>query len=155
VIVPRCQFKFLDCRWPLFCAPAVGGRIPNGVPLCSAVSCVCVCVAAVHNRTRNGGIACGGVLCPVQPEQLNRSSQLLLRAAMAAKPAKSYERPGLSEEEIEEIREAFNLFDTDGSGAQQWARLQFYVTLGDARSEQYILALCDQSHPHSRARRHD
>jgi Ca2+-binding EF-hand superfamily protein len=32
------------------------------------------------------------------------------------KAAKSYERPGLSEEEIEEIREAFNLFDTDGSG---------------------------------------
>lgn len=32
------------------------------------------------------------------------------------KSAKSYERPGLSEEEIEEIREAFNLFDTDGSG---------------------------------------
>jgi hypothetical protein len=29
---------------------------------------------------------------------------------------KSYERPGLTEEEIEEIREAFNLFDTDGSG---------------------------------------
>lgn len=29
---------------------------------------------------------------------------------------KAYERPGLSEEEIEEIREAFNLFDTDGSG---------------------------------------
>eukprot|EP00515_Schizochytrium_aggregatum_P000128 CAMPEP_0202035478 /NCGR_PEP_ID=MMETSP0962-20130828/902_1 /ASSEMBLY_ACC=CAM_ASM_000488 /TAXON_ID=4773 /ORGANISM="Schizochytrium aggregatum, Strain ATCC28209" /LENGTH=166 /DNA_ID=CAMNT_0048599489 /DNA_START=67 /DNA_END=567 /DNA_ORIENTATION=+ len=31
--------------------------------------------------------------------------------------AKKYtERPGLSEDEIEEIREAFNLFDTDGSG---------------------------------------
>merc|ERR1719453_642914 len=30
---------------------------------------------------------------------------------------KSYERPGLSKEEIEEIREAFNLFDTDGSGS--------------------------------------
>merc|ERR1712072_1405693 len=29
----------------------------------------------------------------------------------------SYERPGLSKEEIEEIREAFNLFDTDGSGS--------------------------------------
>lgn len=34
----------------------------------------------------------------------------------ARRAAKSYERPGLSEEEIEEIREAFNLFDTDGSG---------------------------------------
>ena len=50
-----------------------------------------------------------------------------------SKPTKTYERPGtfffkkhltflkevnvgLSEEEIEEIREAFNLFDTDGSG---------------------------------------
>ena len=30
--------------------------------------------------------------------------------------AKAIERPGLSEEEIEEIREAFNLFDADGSG---------------------------------------
>ena len=26
------------------------------------------------------------------------------------------DRPGLSVEEVEEIREAFNLFDTDGSG---------------------------------------
>jgi len=29
---------------------------------------------------------------------------------------KRVERPGLTEDEIEEIREAFNLFDTDGSG---------------------------------------
>jgi Ca2+-binding EF-hand superfamily protein len=29
---------------------------------------------------------------------------------------KQYERPGLSSDEIEEIREAFNLFDSDGSG---------------------------------------
>jgi len=28
----------------------------------------------------------------------------------------TYERPGLTNDEIEEIREAFNLFDTDGSG---------------------------------------
>ncbi len=27
------------------------------------------------------------------------------------------EHPGLTEEEIEEIREAFNLFDADGSGS--------------------------------------
>lgn len=29
---------------------------------------------------------------------------------------KAIERPGLTEDEVEEIREAFNLFDTDGSG---------------------------------------
>jgi len=38
------------------------------------------------------------------------------KASKNKKAAKTYERPGLSEEEIEEIREAFNLFDTDGSG---------------------------------------
>lgn len=38
------------------------------------------------------------------------------RRTPAKRVAKSYERPGLSEEEVEEIREAFNLFDTDGSG---------------------------------------
>jgi len=42
--------------------------------------------------------------------------QLQSRRTPQRKPAKTYERPGLSEEEIEEIREAFNLFDTDGSG---------------------------------------
>jgi Ca2+-binding EF-hand superfamily protein len=31
--------------------------------------------------------------------------------------SKKIERPGLTEDEIEEIREAFNLFDTDGSGS--------------------------------------
>jgi len=30
---------------------------------------------------------------------------------------KKYERPGLTEDEIEEIKEAFDLFDTDGSGS--------------------------------------
>lgn len=34
----------------------------------------------------------------------------------AAKPTKKNDRPGLTEEEIEEIKEAFSLFDTDGSG---------------------------------------
>ena len=29
---------------------------------------------------------------------------------------KTFERPGLTEDEVEEIWEAFNLFDTDGSG---------------------------------------
>ncbi len=37
-------------------------------------------------------------------------------AKSGKKAAKTYERPGLSDEEIEEIKEAFNLFDTDGSG---------------------------------------
>lgn len=34
------------------------------------------------------------------------------------KPAKAFERPGLTAEEIEEIREAFRLFDADESGEQ-------------------------------------
>lgn len=32
------------------------------------------------------------------------------------KKLKQYSRPGLTDEEIIEIREAFDLFDTDGSG---------------------------------------
>ena len=39
-----------------------------------------------------------------------------LSSPQAARGAKGYEKRGLSEDEIEEIREAFNLFDTDGSG---------------------------------------
>merc|ERR1712146_693099 len=31
--------------------------------------------------------------------------------------AKKYERPGLTSDEVEEIKEAFDLFDTDQSGA--------------------------------------
>merc|ERR1719393_893473 len=31
--------------------------------------------------------------------------------------AENYARPGLSEDEVEEIKEAFDLFDNDGSGA--------------------------------------
>jgi len=38
------------------------------------------------------------------------------KAAGGKRATKQIERPGLSEEEIEEIREAFNLFDADGSG---------------------------------------
>lgn len=37
--------------------------------------------------------------------------------------AKKYERPGLSADEIEEIKEAFDLFDTDGSGTISVAEL--------------------------------
>merc|ERR1719388_344534 len=43
------------------------------------------------------------------------------KTAAPAKPAKfraeNYARPGLSEDEVEEIKEAFDLFDNDGSGA--------------------------------------
>ena len=31
--------------------------------------------------------------------------------------AKALERPGLTEEEVKEIKEAFDLFDTDGGGS--------------------------------------
>ena len=50
------------------------------------------------------------MLLPLTPHSLTQAPK------GGKKAAKSYERPGLSEEEIEEIREAFNLFDTDGSG---------------------------------------
>ncbi len=59
--------------------------------------CVCVCVCVCGPGGRGAYIV----------QALRRSP---------AKKGKTYERPGLSEEEIEEIREAFNLFDTDGSG---------------------------------------
>ena len=29
---------------------------------------------------------------------------------------RAFERPGLTDDEVEEIREAFNLFDTEGTG---------------------------------------
>lgn len=37
--------------------------------------------------------------------------------------AKRFERPGLSADEIEEIKEAFDLFDSDGSGTISVAEL--------------------------------
>merc|ERR1711935_1248373 len=43
------------------------------------------------------------------------------KTAAPAKPAKfrasNFERPGLGEDEVDEIKEAFDLFDNDGSGA--------------------------------------
>lgn len=41
-----------------------------------------------------------------------------MRAKTAGKgvPKKKIERPGLTEDEIEELREAFNLFDTEATG---------------------------------------
>ncbi|GMH66141.1 hypothetical protein TL16_g12683 [Triparma laevis f. inornata] len=51
-----------------------------------------------------------------QNQHLTQHTSPQSRRTPSRKPAKTYERPGLSEEEIEEIREAFNLFDTDGSG---------------------------------------
>mmetsp|Transcript_39513 Transcript_39513/g.86189 ORF Transcript_39513/g.86189 Transcript_39513/m.86189 type:complete len:175 (+) Transcript_39513:66-590(+) len=38
------------------------------------------------------------------------------KAAVKAFSARDYERPGLKQDEIEEIKEAFDLFDTDQSG---------------------------------------
>jgi hypothetical protein len=38
------------------------------------------------------------------------------KTAGKAPNKKKIERPGLTEDEIEELREAFNLFDTEGTG---------------------------------------
>ena len=44
-----------------------------------------------------------------------------MRKTPASRKAK---KPGLSEEQIEEIREAFNLFDTDHSGSIDYRELK-------------------------------
>ena len=41
-----------------------------------------------------------------------------------ATPSRKAKKPGLSEEQIEEIREAFNLFDTDHSGSIDYRELK-------------------------------
>ena len=45
----------------------------------------------------------------------------IMRRTPASRKAK---KPGLSEEQIEEIREAFNLFDTDHSGSIDYRELK-------------------------------
>ena len=45
-----------------------------------------------------------------------QSTQLSKGAPSKGGKSKGLERPGLTEDEIEEIREAFNLFDTDNTG---------------------------------------
>jgi len=50
---------------------------------------------------------------------MNKGGKPVAQTKPATKPVakgKPLERPGLTEDEIEEIREAFNLFDTDNSG---------------------------------------
>lgn len=39
-----------------------------------------------------------------------------MRGRGPVKPKKKVERPGLTEDEIEELKEAFNLFDTEATG---------------------------------------
>lgn len=56
-----------------------------------------------------------------------------MQASRGAK-AKAVERPGLTEEEIEEIREAFNLFDTDGSGEFLEEIVVFFLNVSVFRS---------------------
>lgn len=43
--------------------------------------------------------------------------------------AKSFERPGLTEEEVLEIKEAFDLFDTDGGGSIDPKCISFILLL--------------------------
>ena len=45
-----------------------------------------------------------------------KSSKPSLKKYLLRSNVCRYERPGLTEDEIEEIKEAFDLFDTDGSG---------------------------------------
>tara|TARA_B110000503_G_C6994471_1_gene348809 strand:- start:237 stop:731 length:495 start_codon:yes stop_codon:yes gene_type:complete len=59
--------------------------------------------------------------------------------------AKKFERPGLTEDEIEEIKEAFDLFDTDGSGSIDPKELKAAMTsLGfDAKNQTIFQMISD------------
>merc|ERR1711935_764480 len=52
---------------------------------------------------------------------MGKSTEGIMRRTPASRKAK---KPGLSEEQIEEIREAFNLFDTDHSGSIDYRELK-------------------------------
>ena len=49
--------------------------------------------------------------------KLNSNFEMAQRTTKPKFNANKYLRPGLTEDEIEEIKEAFDLFDTDGSGS--------------------------------------
>ena len=70
-----------------------------------------------HRRPANTSKRHASLAPPRRPPRRNlTAAPSQTQTTMPKRPTKTYERPGLSEEEIEEIREAFNLFDTDGSG---------------------------------------
>lgn len=59
---------------------------------------------------------CSPLALSMQASAAASSSRGTKAGGSGATAGRSYERSGLTAEEIEEIREAFNLFDTDGSG---------------------------------------
>ncbi len=70
------------------------------------------------------------------------------------KPAKAslkkYERPGLTEDEIEEIKEAFDLFDTDGTGTIDPKELKSAMqSLGFEAKNQTIFQMISDLDKHS------
>ena len=64
---------------------------------------------------------------------------------MSKRPVKKLERPGLNGDEIEEIREAFAMFDTDGSGKIDPKELKAAMhSLGfDKKSATVYEMICD------------
>ena len=55
---------------------------------------------------------------------------------------RAFERPGLTEDEIEEIREAFALFDTDNSGAITLLELKAMLAkLGVQAPDEQVIAI--------------
>jgi len=60
-------------------------------------------------------------------------------------PKPRYERPGLSQEEIEELQEAFNLFDTDGSGTIDSGELKSAMeSLGFKQKNKLVYQMIDK-----------
>ena len=68
------------------------------------------------------------------------------KGAPAKGRAGSKKKPGLSEEQIEEIREAFNLFDTDHSGSIDYRELKAADARARLRGEEGGAAQDDHGH---------
>lgn len=98
------------------------GESLHSFALCSLYAWYCSCAAPARRRSFLVRFTCFLFPYPCPSSRLQ------------SRPAKKDARQGLTDEEIEEIREAFNLFDTDGNGeAGSWCRM---VARGAARGRQ-------------------
>lgn len=76
---------------------------------------------------------------------MSRANKKNTKNTGGAFDAKKFERPGLSADEVEEIKEAFDLFDTDGTGEINVSELTTAMkTLGFDTKNQVIYKMIEE-----------